>query len=288
MRVHTIGSLARQQLTRAQTGRVIGRSSHGLYLRLDSAWVIFLAWDGSPGPLSLNLASGSSLDLPQATAVQLTAAGLGFPPPMGLLDLSAARVWQAPAPESSPAGLLPQPERAARLADTTRLALAIRPGAGWSALLPGAEAGPDGPANLPPAIPPALQVTRAALARADSFSAADALGYLLGLGSGLTPSGDDLALGLLLAVSRWGEVLVPRLNRDDFTTRVVQCARQATTDLSASLIEAAALGQADQRLIAALDSLLTGQPGVAECAAGLAEWGNSSGLDALLGMSMVI
>ena len=108
------------------------------------------------------------------------------------------------------------------MADMTRLALAIRPGAGWSALLPGAEAGPDGPANLPPAIPPALQVLRAALARADSFSAAEPLGYLLGLGSGLTPSGDDLALGLLLAVSRWGEVLAPRLNRDDFTTRVVQ------------------------------------------------------------------
>ena len=79
MQVHTIGSLARQQLTRAQTGRVIGRSSHGLYLRLDSAWVIFLAWDGPPGPLSLNLAPGSSLDLPQETAVQVTAAAWFFP-----------------------------------------------------------------------------------------------------------------------------------------------------------------------------------------------------------------
>ncbi len=47
--------------------------------------------------------------------------------------------------------------------------------------------------------------------------------------------------------------------------------------LSANLNACAAEGQTDERLIAALDGILTGQPEAEDCAALLLAWGDSSG-----------
>jgi hypothetical protein len=58
--------------------------------------------------------------------------------------------------------------------------------------------------------------------------------------------------------------------------------------LSANLIECAAQGQANERLILSLDGMITGVPDAERCAGLLAGWGNTSGLDALVGMGVVI
>ena len=62
-----------------------------------------------------------------------------------------------------------------------------------------------------------------------------------------------------------------------------QKARIQTTHLSANLIECAIQGQADQRLMNALDGLMTTENALAWID-GLLTWGNSSGMDALAGM----
>jgi len=117
-----------------------------------------------------------------------------------------------------------------------------------------------------------------------------ALVAFIGKGQGLTPSGDDLVTGLLLAVNRWGSRLFPgqemrlgRLNR-----AAIQVAHRNTTTLSANLIECAALGQADERLVTALDGIMTGKPEPSVCADLLLGWGSSSGSDALAGMVLAI
>jgi hypothetical protein len=111
---------------------------------------------------------------------------------------------------------------------------------------------------------------------------------LLGSGDGLTPAGDDLVLGLGLALKRWGKILAPRLDAESILVSLPGAARQRTTMLSANLIECAVQGEADERLVSALDGILTGRPGVPEIVSGLADWGSSSGGYVLCGIGAVL
>jgi hypothetical protein len=304
MWVRKLGSIARQQLLRVSSARVIGLSSAGVFIQLDpgvdagpvSFWVVFLARDETPGPLTLNLPGKEAFfrKIQSADELMVGPDELVFSRLDRRLDFSRAEIWQAPPANLSSRELLSPAARRSRLAEVVRQAMALRPASGWSMLLPDLAADPSSlpvvgdESGLPAQLLPAIQNIQIALKQKDSPRLAEALGSLSGLGGGLTPSGDDLTLGVLLASSRWGELLLPGLDRVELAAQVMQRSRQATSNLSASLIACAALGQADPRLIAVLDGLLTGQPGASECAAGLAEWGNSSGLDALLGMSLVI
>jgi hypothetical protein len=116
----------------------------------------------------------------------------------------------------------------------------------------------------------------------------DAIGGLLGWGEGLTPCGDDLALGFLLALQRWGGHLAMDEDTSAVSRVLVAQAYRRTTTLSANLIECAADGQADERLLLALDGLVTGAPDAATCARCLADWGSSSGASALAGMALAL
>jgi hypothetical protein len=109
---------------------------------------------------------------------------------------------------------------------------------------------------------------------------------VMGLGSGLTPSGDDLIAGFLLAASRYKEVVFPNLNRPSFYASILEIAYQKTSLLSANLIECASQGQADERLVHALDGIMAGSIDPATSAQYLLGWGNSSGGDAFLGMAL--
>ncbi len=115
-----------------------------------------------------------------------------------------------------------------------------------------------------------------------------ALTPLLGLGAGLTPAGDDMLLGLLLAYHRWGSALRPSFDVAKLSDLLNRAASQKTTLLSANLIACASQGQADERLISALDGMLTGDPAPEQCARSLSGWGSSSGCDALVGMALAI
>ena len=54
------------------------------------------------------------------------------------------------------------------------------------------------------------------------------------------------------------------------------------------MIACALEGQADERLISALDGILRGSLNARECAKRLTDYGSSSGGDTLLGMAMAI
>jgi hypothetical protein len=133
---------------------------------------------------------------------------------------------------------------------------------------------------------PFYQRVQEALHSGQAGSVADALAGFLGLGAGLTPCGDDLAIGFLLAANRWGGRLSLDLDLQALNAAVIACAQRQTTTLSTSLIRCASLGQADERLILALDGLATGAPELEACAAALASWGNTSGFDAFVGMAL--
>jgi hypothetical protein len=149
--------------------------------------------------------------------------------------------------------------------------------------LPGSVLDPDGPTA---AWHTDLIRLQAAIFIGQVPAISAVLQEFMGRGSGLTPSGDDLTLGVLLALSRWGGCLAPVIDLPALIERLLPAARRQTTALSACLIECAAAGQADERLVSALDGIVTGTQEIERLAAGLRGWGSSSGIDALAGMAV--
>ena len=110
---------------------------------------------------------------------------------------------------------------------------------------------------------------------------APAVSQLAGLGSGLTPAGDDYLLGVMVAL--W------LLRRRTGLATMAQVAAPRTTQLSAAFLSAAAQGQ----LMESWHSLSTAlaQGNRAACAAALttlAAFGASSGRDALAGFAQTV
>lgn len=262
-----IGRAASEQIQQPATAFIGGRTSRGIFINLPGERIVFVSGETWRGPLTLNLVGelGNMHRLKTRAEVHIEPGELHFPTIDLKLAISPAQIWEAaPPPES----VLSAAERAARLE-------AITQAIGRSREL-----------NVPEAAE-ALNLRRAVKANTVDALAA-ALDAFLGLGPGLTPSGDDFVIGVILALSRWGPKLLPDLDADRLFESVIPAACRKTTTLSANLIGCAAQGQADERLLAALDGFMTGAPDVGSCAAGLSSWGSTSGIAALAGMGLVI
>ncbi|MDQ7851010.1 MAG: DUF2877 domain-containing protein [Armatimonadota bacterium] len=123
----------------------------------------------------------------------------------------------------------------------------------------------------------------AALARGLRDRDARALGAaargLAGLGPGLTPSGDDVLAGCLLALSLW-----PSRRRPDLRSLIAGQAVPRTTRISAAYLAAAARGEAGGDWHRLRDALAASDPAaVRRAAARVLGWGETSGSDMLGG-----
>ena len=106
---------------------------------------------------------------------------------------------------------------------------------------------------------------------------------LVGLGPGLTPSGDDLLGGLMIALCRLGQT-----PQADALRRCIEpVLAERTNAISAALLRAAANGNGSLALHAVLESLIEGRNTVSAVNR-LARQGHSSGTDALAGILLVL
>lgn len=289
------GKTVLKELDLPQVGRVTGITSRGIFLVTDRAGIIFLSYEAYRGPLTVNLPGLP----PEVTVALVMGAALALTP--GCLSardgkykvlLPAGSGWSAPVAPLEQAS--PLPVRLARLYSFCRLALSRKDRAGFAPVLPALLDWPGAAASPP--VWDSLLATRVqnvlALPRLWQIKAipqvAANLGQLLGCGRGLTPSGDDLVLGLLLVANRWGAAGLPIKALARLNTEVVAAARRRTTTLSARLIECAAQGEADERLLAAADYLFSGAGDGGKVLDELLTWGASSGVDALVGMALVV
>jgi len=99
---------------------------------------------------------------------------------------------------------------------------------------------------------------------------------LVGLGYGLTPSGDDFLIGALAALDALGQT-----NTHAALGRAVVAAADSTSPLSASFLRAAAAGHAGENLHTMVAAILTGDAGAALAQA--RRIGHTSGWDTLAG-----
>lgn len=280
--VREIGFDAARALAGGGTGRVAAVFARAIYLRTPRGW----ACAGPPGlgsgPLNLlcelpdaldwttrGLRPGGAIDIGEK-AIDL---GRGL-----VLALDGARVWR-PAPtgpwsrESLDEGLRALDELTAAALPEAGLATFLRRNA--------AAASPEACKAAP-----SVAILHAWLQGAPEpnalppHSVLEAATGLLGLGPGLTPSGDDFLGGLLIALRL--------LNRGALGARLwtglEAAAARRSLDLSVAHLCAAAAGRGSAALHAALNAIVTGRtddlPAVLER---IEEIGHTSGWDALAG-----
>ena len=263
--------------------KIFGATSRGIFLRGPTDQILFISYEPHPGPLTINLAvtprtgrldgspnqsawvSPTSIRLQSGAQIRLNGATTWQPGPIPTLRAGRAARTNCLREVASLAGERMGPDSLTILL-THILSLPGPPLPGWQQPFARAWAALADPAR------PSL------------LFALPQLEEVLGLGRGLTPSGDDFICGFLLGLNRLAPSEQPPETRE-ISSRLALAARTRTTTLSAALIEAAAAGSADQRLVTAWDGLLSGSLQPAQIFQYLAAYGSSSGIDALAGFA---
>jgi hypothetical protein len=199
-------------------------------------------------------------------------------------DFSRAALWQAPITTVVSVPIL-RP-------GLSRLAMAVRqrsPG-GLGTLL----AGPVAPASLCAEATSDLllrSATPVIAALSDWIAAAlrgssrppPAIAELIGLGPGLTPSGDDFLCGVMAALHYLGHNAVAR----PLAECVLSAAATGTNFISACYLRCAAEGGVSEVLLNVLHSITSGGDGLDACLDAVDGVGHTSGWDALTGAAVV-
>ncbi len=286
----SIGSIAFEVLSKDQAAVVMSSISRGIYIKSSSRWLVFVSFECFRSPLAITLKEALPLTNPihAGTPVYFASKQLLIPEAGITIAPNDHSVWK-PAPRGNSPVL--HADRQKRLNFFASEVLLGKPGVGFSRLLPGLL-------ELSPEIQPITQalspiyeniiLLQRYLQEGKLPLVGKILCDFLGFGEGLTPSGDDYVIGTLLSLNRWKDVLLPDKDLGSLNQQVVETAYQVTTTLSANLIECAALGQGDERLIQAIDYLMGGGVQKDEIVTNLMNWGNSSGVDTFVGMATAL
>ena len=286
IQIESIGNIAVEMLSSKQTGTIFGTSSRGIFVNFNKDRMIFLSFEEFRGPLTINVSGDIQLlsNFSSGEKVLISREGIQFPDTGITISTKKPFVWKPTAPTGKV--LLPK-DRKNLIRKIAMYLYKSRNGVGLSEMLPvlaGFHPSLTNENIQSQGIRKQIDNIRNHLAQGDLSSLFQTIQPFIGMGSGLTPSGDDFVMGLLLSLNRWESVLHPGENLSVLNTNVVEAAYRCTTTLSANLIECGALGLADERLIQAVDFLATGENCQAEILPGLLSWGSTSGIDAFVGM----
>ncbi len=285
-----IGPLAWQRLAGLPGarfgGRVVAAFGSAFYVELGSGLVCIATRAVEPGPLTVLTSGSGGLDwrrigITPRQPVQASASGLEIP---GLIriDLTNCDRWTPPAPPVSPT----EASITAGLAALSAVMPADLSTLGFGAFIKPVRHRAGLPREVEAAAAPVAAACQWASV-AVSAGAADLPLWstrLVGLGPGLTPSGDDFLGGMLIALRTLGAEAARR----QLSWVVCPLLEARTNQISAALLDAAVEGYGGASLHMALNALLGGGSGLAPAIAGVARIGHSSGWDALSGMVTVL
>lgn len=287
--VTSIGSRAQRILMDSKDASILGVTSRGVFLRIRERWVIFLSYESNRGPLTLNLSAsiGIPLKINPSQLVEIQDRDIILSESNFRIRTEGAITWII---SPHPRIVYNPQDFINRIRIIGEEVIAQRGGVGLTPILANLL---HIPLNRQPNQnkydhPNDFQQLHRNLISSDVNRVVSQLQKVLGFGAGLTPSGDDLISGFLLTLNRYQDALPIPFDLTEINQAIVELAYQKTSLLSANLIECATLGQADERLILALDGILAGTMSPASCANQLLHWGNSSGCDALLGMALAV
>lgn len=227
------------------------------------------------------------------------------------VDLGVVRRWE---PWPTRVAVAPD-ELRARLARAEHIACVEAPDGGLAPLLPHlAVLASDDDASMPAGLDPlgraawtALRALLPPWARGDAVAVGEAATKLVGLGPGLTPSGDDLLAGLLVGTTRARGAVPTALGR-----ACLAAARGRTTDIALARIGHAARGaieEVQEAVIAQVGGTGDGEGGMEDvrpptsaapsaardgdralevAVARATRWGHTSGVDTLVGLFLAL
>ncbi|HVN54158.1 MAG TPA: DUF2877 domain-containing protein [Anaerolineaceae bacterium] len=285
-----IGEYAVKDVISSQAGQVVGITSAGVFVKLENGGLLFLTENPRRGPITVNLAPPwpGDLTIRMNEPVRSNRGEIHFSETGMAIQTAHLAGWRPP--RLSFDDRTSNADQRSRLDCLANRLLAARPGCGLNGLLSCLVAGApsfesnDLEKNLR-SVAVDLQID---LVARDPGRASDHLSPFIGYGSGLTPSGDDFILGILLLLNRWHALEWDGQLLDALNGKILEAAHRKTTSLSARLVECATLGAADEFLIQTADYLMASTGTIEVCLEGLLGWGSSSGIDTLTGMALII
>ena len=284
------GYVAFGALSADQQARVVGKTSRGIFIQSTSKWITFISCEPFRSPVTITIdgCCGFLQGINREKPVRISLRRLIFPDAGLIISTQNSAVYRSPLPALPP---LPDAERQTRLYLTARQIMDSKKDAGLAPMLPFLLKFSEPNYRSTQVLSPFHANMICLYEELRSSARPNATQFLTGLlgnGGGLTPSGDDFAIGFLLALNRWREILFPGHDLEELNRIVVESAYKKTTTLSANLIECASQGQGDERLIAALDWLMSGtSPNGGEIDE-LLGWGSSSGGDVFAGFAAAL
>lgn len=262
----------------------MGKTSRGIFIKSSSRWLVFVSIEPFHSPLTINIGKNDSFleRVRRDELIQISDQQLVFPESHLVISTDHSEVWRTPFTSIKP---LPEKERYERLKLTAIEVMNTTQGDGLMGLIPKLLNSPELENHITRKLSPFEESIQNISTRpfSDSSYLVEFLGRFIGKGGGLTPSGDDFVIGFLLALERWKDLLFSGHDIDELNHAVVDAAYKKTTTLSANLIECASHGQGDERLIAAIDWLMSGKSPKSSSIRELLGWGSSSGGDVFAG-----
>ena len=285
--VAALGLHAEKLLAMPAPLEIRGVTSRGAFVHT-SGGVLFLSTEHWRGPSTVNV-EGDAIWLAEAahdTECSLGTGVLSFHPSGLQLRLEGALRWSAPEREQPSDRAQEQRLRILQLARGDK-GPSVQDGlgglAGWIAQGCPESSVPEHTQGVR-----CVRLHQAVVAR-DPARVASELESLLGWGPGLTPSGDDFIVGILLALGRTQPRSVFSNELLEAATGMIEArAGDRTTAISASLLACASAGEGDERLLALVDHVQTGEPGEAAARTAASSWGSTSGWDALAGIAITL
>jgi len=280
--VTVIGAAAQEAMMKVTHGRVAGVTSRGAFLRADDR-VLFLTAVDYHSPFNLTLESVDHLfsALQPGDKFDVTENGILFSGRGFRLLTRGAEVWRPVHPAHLVFSLKEQRGRADLLiAEIKR----IDDEKGFLFLSkPLDEVMPDHQRNLHQAAGRLTQSFRTG--EKDSFMSAAR--KLLGVGSGLTPSGDDFLTGFFMYHFRYLQTGASEPEYlQDWWAELTRLAFEKTTTISANRLEYAARGWSEELFLKLIDHLFNPEVDFgADQVQRLVDFGHSSGVDTLMGIS---
>lgn len=277
----SIGCYARESLLKASEGKVVGITTKGIFLEFEQR-SIFLTKNDHNSPFNIILSPSDLIpsSLASGDIVYFSQGDLLIPARDMAISLADIPVWTPPSPVRIVNSF---PEQVKCTRQLLSELMKLDPQKGFLFLNCDSQADTAGQAQIRQAATAFTQSVRTNNLQASL----EASTRLFGLGSGLTPSGDDWITGFLLYQCRLD--MAKKIKRP-FLTRLgaelVYTAYRKTTWVSANRLEAALKGWSEEIFLSAINYLFGDNRNCSEdIARGLMNFGHSSGVDTFVGIA---
>ncbi len=278
-----LGGLAQQTLKAATRAVVMGITSKGMFLNAEDK-ILFVTAADYKSPFNIQVTEMGNLPviLAPGDVCDLLPTSLNFSKHGVRVDTADARIWLPANPVS--ADLEPS-ERSSRDDQVISRFCGLAPEKGWLFLSACAGSDPHGSPEIA-WVKGLVDVFLNGVTVRDFERCVKSARSMIGLGGGLTPSGDDWLTGFFLFQNRYSRSLVASDEWiENLGAQLSALAGERTTRISANRIAAACQGWAEEMFIEVVDHFIAQKATLSDLQIRrIVDFGHSSGVDTCMGI----